>query len=657
MRKWFFLTLGLLALVGVVVSTQTMFSQAPADQAGEGPEKVVPPKIAVSKVVKVTVYPNSALISREVDVPKGDGLIELTVSELPQQTVQSSLYSEGNDGMRILTTRYRTRPVQQDTREEVRKLSDEMKKHQIHLEKIEADIKTIEQNLVAVSKLENFTDKTTVSATEKGGLNPEAVVKLITYVMEQRTEKTKELVKLRQEAKTIGEQFGFLQRKLSSISSGTSKIERDAVIVIDRSKAMGGKIKLNYLVDSATWRPQYKLRAGKTNEEVQIDYLAALVQRTGEDWNSVELTLSTAQPMLNAAPPDLKALGVTVMARPNAVVVNNPGPIPQPQASAPYGGPLPPAPPQPPGVQFAPLVVSPNMQWAVPNSIYVNPKSTAEMAQDALEYRNRAQELANKSKDGKESAFLFNEAAALDQTRELTKSSEEIAIERLHVGKGAACAEGPTVAYLLKSKISIPSRNDEQVIEVTKLNLTPKYYYKAVPVLNPHVYRLADLANKSTYVLLPGEATMYQGADFVGRMAMPLVAIGEEFTAGFGVDPQFQVKRKLMEKTRTTQGGNQLLKYDYRILVNSFKTEAVRMQVWDRLPHSETSETANITLVKSAPETSKDPLYMRESKVQNLLRWDLDVEPGMNGEKALAITYEFRIELDRLAVITSFSTR
>ena len=150
---------------------------------------------------------------------------------------------------------------------------------------------------------------------------------------------------------------------------------------------------------------------------------------------------------------------------------------------------------------------------------------------------------------------------------------------------------------------------------------------------------------------------MYQGADFVGRMAMPLVAIGEEFTAGFGVDPQFQVKRKLMDKARSTQGGNQLLKYDYRILINSYKTEAVKIQVWDRLPHSETNETANITLVKSAPETSKDPLYVRESKVQNLLRWDLDVEPGMNGEKALTITYEFRIELDRQAVITSFSTK
>src|SRR5262249_40075448 len=160
------------------------------------------------------------------------------------------------------------------------------------------------------------------------------------------------------------------------------------------------------------------------------------------------------------------------------------------------------------------------------------------------------------------------------------------------------------------------------------LTLAPKYYYKAVPVLNRHVYRLADLANKSEHVLLPGEATMYQGTDFVGRMALPLVAIGEGVTVGFGVDPQLQDQRHRMDKTRTTQGGNQMLKYEYQILISSYKPEKVKLQVWDRLPYAET-ETAGIHLLKAAPELSKDALYHRESRPNNLLRWDLDVEPTM----------------------------
>jgi len=157
-------------------------------------------------------------------------------------------------------------------------------------------------------------------------------------------------------------------------------------------------------------------------------------------------------------------------------------------------------------------------------------------------------------------------------------------------------------------------------------------------------------------VLLPGEATMYQGSDFVGRMPMPLVAVGEEFTAGFGVDPQVQIQRQLLDKARTTQGGNQVLKYEYRILVSSFKSAPVQLQVWDRLPHAE-AESVNVSLVKAAPELSKDAIYLRESRPNNLLRWDLEVEPGRSGEKAVPIAYEFRMELDRQMAIAGFQSK
>src|SRR5205807_978004 len=156
-----------------------------------------------------------------------------------------------------------------------------------------------------------------------------------------------------------------------------------------------------------------------------------------------------------------------------------------------------------------------------------------------------------------------NEAAAAEQAQDLMKSREELVAEARNpkgINLSGPAAEGPSVTYHLKAKLTVPSRNDEQVIEVAKLKLEPKYYYKAVPVLARHVYRLADLTNTSPYVLLPGEATMYQGTDFVGRMTMPLVAIGEEFTAGLGVDPQLQIQRQMVDKAKETKGGNQVLK-------------------------------------------------------------------------------------------------
>ena len=262
----------------------------------------------------------------------------------------------------------------------------------------------------------------------------------------------------------------------------------------------------------------------------------------------------------------------------------------------------------------------------------------------------------------KEADRILNWSAALEQNLDLMQTRDEVLAQvkkkrRTQPDVDPSRADGPSVTYHLPSKLSVPSRNDEQVVEIAKVNLTPKYYYKAVPVLNRHVYRLADLVNKSNLELLPGEATMYQGSDFVGRMPMPLVAIGEEFTVGFGVDTQLQIQRQMVDQTRSMQGGNQVLKYEYRILINSFKNEPVTLQLWDRLPKGENETAISVHFGKCSPELSKDGLYLRENRPNNLLRWDVEVPANCNGEKAYPVTYDFRMELDRQMAITGFQSR
>ena len=61
----------------------------------------------------------------------------------------------------------------------------------------------------------------------------------------------------------------------------------------------------------ASWTPVYEARADETNGSVELSTWATIHQATGEDWNAVELTLSTAVPSQNATPPELKVLQLT----------------------------------------------------------------------------------------------------------------------------------------------------------------------------------------------------------------------------------------------------------------------------------------------------------------------------------------------------------
>src|SRR5262249_17639086 len=200
---------------------------------------------------------------------------------LPVRTVDTSLYSEGSDGVRVLSTRFRMRPVLEDTREDVRKLEDERKKLQLAAEKVVSEMGSIKQNLMTLSKLEKFSEGAVAHAADKGGVNGDAAITMAKYIMEQRAERAKEELALKQQLDTIQENMGFTKRKLADLTAGSTRVERDAVIIVDRANG-GGTLRLNYLVDKASWSPQYKLRAGAGAEEPgEGEYLAGGVQARG----------------------------------------------------------------------------------------------------------------------------------------------------------------------------------------------------------------------------------------------------------------------------------------------------------------------------------------------------------------------------------------
>ena len=164
MRRWYFGSAAILCLGTLAVFGPRLLSggKAPEPPAAEIPA----PKIAKSKIDKVTVYPNSALVTREVEVPAGNGLVELVVAPMPDQIVPATMYSEGADGIRILTTRFSTRQVLEDTSEERRKLETEQDKYQVTATRIDSEMTSCQKNMDLLNKLEATTEKSTRTGDE-----------------------------------------------------------------------------------------------------------------------------------------------------------------------------------------------------------------------------------------------------------------------------------------------------------------------------------------------------------------------------------------------------------------------------------------------------------------------------------------------------------
>lgn len=655
------------------------------------PENAPKPRPAVSHVTAVTVYQGQALVTREVSVPEGEGTLELVVTPLPAQTVDSSLHTEGSDGVRVLSTRFRTRAVADDTRREVRAKEDLLKKLQADEQRLQKDIAVQEQDLQYLKKLEGFTGTSLTNLTEKGRLDSEAILTLSKFVMESRGSKTKAETELRQQLQANTEAAEFARRQLAELSAGSSRTERDAVIVVHKARREAATVQLGYLVGAATWQPQYRIRGAADNAPVRLEYLAAVVQQTGEPWPNARVTLSTARPSLDAAPPELLPLKMDVADAADS------GPVEaSDDRSQRIGAELAksidmPFPNETPLEDVIKYIRSSTKSQAYPEGIpiYLDPVGLQEaektssspvainlqqvplrtslkllLEQLGLTYRVQdgllkitsrnsedmpvegeepgprggmrlSLELANAS-----GGALLNQSAATDQAEELRVADGTAA------GSPPTDKDEPSVTFSITGRLDIPSRRDPQLLEVARVELPADYYAKAVPVLTPRVYRLAKLTNKSDFVLLPGEATVYVGSDFVGRMRLPLVAAGEPFVAGFGVDPQLQVSRRPLQKSRSVQGGNQIFTYEFRIGLRNYRPGPVKVQLWDRLPKPQ-GEAVAVNLVKTSNELSNDALYLRTARMDNLLRWDVEVPQGTVGDKAMYLNYEFRLEYAR----------
>ena len=490
--------------------------------------------------------------------------------------------------------------MKDDTRAAVRAKEEEIKKLEQDAQRIKQESEVFKQNLDFLQKLENFTGATMQGVAEKGMLNGKTTIELTTFVMDSRGE----IGGVGREGTEAGGQCrgdrlrqAATQRIVGGIkSNGDRRDDRDRQGERRRGDRPLALPRRRFDMDASI-----SYSRGAEKDPVQLEYLASIEQQSGEDWRDAVVTLSNAQPSLNAALPELLPLEIAVLDADEA----------------------------------ADAAVADDR---LPGHGEMDGKLVERNREQALEFRDQArQEMADNN--NKAGGALLNQAAALDQANELLAHREEDeAAKPAHSTNG-----GTSVAYHLKGRLTVPSRKDPQVVEVARFEMKPDYFAKAVPVLSPRVYRLADLTNTGDSVLLPGEAVMYVGNDFVGRMTLPQVAVGEDFTVGFGVDPQLQIGRRLVKKTQSIQGGNQVQTYEFRIVVRNFKTTPVKIHVWDRLPRTKSAEAA-VSLVESKPEFSADSIYNRIMKPDNLLRWDLDVPAGTIGEKALTIIYQFKLE-------------
>jgi len=595
---------GLIVAVGVLAvgAAPTALAQ---DAAG---------MVVAGKIESVTVYRGQAMVTRVLAMDLKAGLSELVVTDLPQGVVGHSLVASADGDVQIQAVRFRTRAVQDNPRKEVADLQAEIKNVAQSLRANAAQQALLKKKEALLDNLEKFSADRAKDDLAQGTLNAESLTGTADYIFKQRDALAEGSFTLTEEAAALNEKLGLLQRQLAEMVASSTRTAREAVVFLSAPQAAKATVRLGYMVGGATWSPSYNLRTDAAGKEIGLEYSAIVQQVSGEDWNGVKLTLSTAQPNMAADAPLLMPLWVTLttdatpaegLARYRAKSANE-------------------------------LAVS---QLALRREI----DSNLAGRQGGAVPQGGSSSIGGKIVEDRATNLFTNQLQILD----LTNSRDVL----LGVKESARDSDAMAVVYPIPGGISVASRQDQQMVRIATLKLQGDFYYLAVPVMTSNVYLQADMINTSDIALLSGPVSSYMDGQFMGTGWLPVVVTGQRFTVGFGVDSQLRARRELVDKTETVQGGNRVLTFKYKLAMDNYKDKPVAVRVLDRLPDPKNADI-RVTFGQPSVEMSKDATYLATLRKSGILRWDMETPARAGGDKAAVIHYDFKLEFDRNTFLT-----
>ncbi len=595
------------------------------------------------KVTAVTVYQGQALVTREVELAEIVGLAEVVVTDLPAQVTPGSLYAEPIGDVEIRSVRYRVRPVAADTRQEVRELDQQIQEIKDKLAAMQSRQSLLKSQSAYLQKLENFTTKTASHELTSGVLDATTLKDLTKTIFEGRAEVAQGNLEIQRATRDLNQQLTLLNQKRQGITSSSSKSIREAVVFLNAPEA-GAKLRLTYLVTGATWSPSYNLRASGQRDQVMVEYNASVQQQSGEDWTDVKMTLSTASPSLVATAPKLLPLPIELAAM--AEPVNAAA---QRQSYA----------------RTRSQLAQQQKKLSLGRRSFVGSQGVTDGREEASrvvtmdgvlnssggaffgsEFVNRG---SGRGGFGAATAnfgtsvassdiglnYYCNQIEILDWNNDKAPSSGSQARSRRD--------EGISVVYELANRTSLPSRADQQLIPIASLPLEGDFYRVARPVLTEYVYEEARVVNDTDFVLLAGPAATFLADRFVGRGLVPTVAVGEPFTIGLGIDESLRATRELVDKDRRVQGGNRVVRSEYRLMIENFGNQAASVRLYDRLPSAE-GEQIKVSLLDATPPPADGDVKQRK---EGILQWLVEAPAKDQTTGKVLVDYAMLLEYDR----------
>jgi uncharacterized protein (TIGR02231 family) len=524
-----------------------------------------------SKVDEVTVYPNSALVTRVAELAGRNG--EYTITGLPWSLDPNALRVRVA-GADLVGLEWRERHVEAAPSarvDELRRAVKALERELVGLEDERATLEQVARHLQRLLDLDATQHDTQIKTGESSRKTWSDNLEFLTHELAANRKSSRENQWQREE---LGVKLEDLRRELGSCTAAGGVDVRELVLDVIGSGDGGASVAIEYVVGTAGWQPLYDLRASRDARTVDLAYRAKVWQASGEDWSDVALALSTARPELGAQGPE---------PRPKWIGLYDPG----------------------------------------------------------------------ADRDG---LLSFDSKMAPAENATMRELVDDKAVANAPRPFAAVDDQGLSVRFRLARRESIESRNQPTLVLVgeTELRSTPEYV--CVPELDAHVWLRGRAKNTSEWTMLPGEASVYCGSDFLGKATLAAVERGQEFTLHLGADAALEVERIQRVDEHQTAGvfSKDAAEHDaWTIRLKNHGAACVAADgsatvfVREALPRAN-DERIQVELVDVSQAPEKAERWKKDREEQGIVTWALNVPK----DGATELRYGVKIEYPESMRIT-----
>lgn len=278
-------------------------------------------------IQSVTLYPGSATVERVVQVAPGASLVEVT--GLLANFNTDTLRLQADPGIQV--GQVVTRDQAQSENPSPRAAELEAK-----IQALEDQVAAIDAQAKAAQVVQGYLERlggADNAAGRPAPVDPKALAGTLDAIRKGASEALQRVHDGEVKKRALTKQLEVFRRDLAKVQASTRE---SRVMTVAVSAKQAGRIVLSYQVNRAGWKPAYRASLDSNASTVDIERMATISQKTGEDWSRVKLRLSTGQPSLSVNAPD-----------PSPWLLTWQPPVQQQFAESYLAAPAPPPPPAP----------------------------------------------------------------------------------------------------------------------------------------------------------------------------------------------------------------------------------------------------------------------------------------------------------------------